>query len=91
MLLTEFIMFSFMNKILANSIEDKHTPSYLLLRKYSEGNIHDPYFLNLIPCELDLTSTPFSDSKIIIYDIEIPPYGKKVGFNLLDDQDFTVP
>ena len=28
---------------------------------------------------------------MITYDIELPPYGKKVGFNLLDDEDFTIP
>ena len=71
-------------------IGDKHTPGSLLLRKYPEDNIHDSYLLNLIPCELDLTSTPFSDTRIITYDIELPPSGKKVGINLLDDEDFTI-
>ena len=47
--------------------------------------------LNLIPCEIDLTSTPFSDETIITYEIELPPCGKKVGFNLLNDEDFTIP
>ena len=45
----------------------------------------------MIPCELDITSTPFSDETIIKYDIELPPYGNKIGFNLLDDEDFTIP
>ena len=45
----------------------------------------------MIPCELDITSTPFSDTKTITYDIELPPFGKKVGFNLLDDEYFTIP
>ena len=71
--------------------EDKHTPGSLPLWKYPEGHIHDSYLLNMIPCKLDITSTPFSDKKIITYDIELPPSGKKVGFNLLDDEDFTVP
>ena len=44
-----------------------------------------------MPCELDLTSTPFSNTTIIIYKIELPPSGKKVGINLLDDEDFTIP
>ena len=73
------------------SIEDKHTPVSLLLRQDPEGHIHDSDLLNLIPCELDLTSNPFSDSTIITYDIELPPSGKKIGFNLLDDEDFTIP
>ena len=49
------------------SIEDKHTPGYLLLRQYPEGHIHESGFLNLIPCEIDLTSTPFSDTTVITY------------------------
>ena len=45
----------------------------------------------MIPCELDLTSTPFYDTKILIYEIELTPSGNKFGFNLLDDEDFTIP
>ena len=45
----------------------------------------------MIPCELDLTSTPFRDEKIITYDLQLPLSGKKNGFNLLDDEDFTIP
>ena len=45
----------------------------------------------MIPCELDITSTPFRDETIITYDIELPPSGKKIGSNLLDDEDFTIP
>ena len=73
------------------SIEDKHTPVSLLLRQDPEGHIHNSDLLNLIPCELDLTSTPFIDETIIIYDIELPPSRKKIGFNLLDDEAFTIP
>ena len=73
------------------SIEDKHTLGSLLLRQYPEGHIHDSDLLNLIPCELDLTSTTFSDETIITYDIDLPPSGKKIGLNLLDDEDFTIP
>ena len=73
------------------SIEDKHTPGSLLLWQYSEGHIHDSDLLNLIPWEVDLTSTPFSYETNITYDIELPTSGKKIGFNLLDDEDFTIP
>ena len=73
------------------SIEYKHTPGSLLLRKDIESLIHNSDLLNLIPCELDLTSTPFRDTKIITYEIELPLYGNKVGFNLLDDEDFKIP
>ena len=45
----------------------------------------------MIPCELDLTFTPFRDEAIVTYDIELPLSGKKFGFNLLDDGDFTIP
>ena len=73
------------------SIEDKHTPGSLLLRQDHDGHIHNSDLLNLIPCELDLTSTPFSDETIITYDIELPPSGKKICFNVLDDEYFTIP
>ena len=73
------------------SIEDKHTPGSLLLRKYPESYIHHSELLNLIPYELDITSTTFSDETIITYDIELPPSGKRIGFNLPDDEDFTIP
>ena len=72
-------------------IEDKHTPGSLLLRPDPEGHIHDSEPLNLIPCKLDIISTPFSDNKINTYDIELPPSGKKIGFNLLDDEYFSTP
>ena len=73
------------------SIEDKDTPGSLILRKETEGHIHESDLLKLIPCELDLISIPFSDTIIITYEIELTPSGKKVGFNLLDDKDFTIP
>ena len=28
---------------------------------------------------------------MIRYEIELPPSGNKIGFNLLDDEDFTIP
>ena len=45
------------------SIEDKHTPGYLLLQKYPESLLHNLGLLKFIPCELDLTSSPFCDKK----------------------------
>ena len=62
------------------SIEDNHTPGSLLLRQYPEGCIHDSDLFNLIPCELDLISTLFSDETIITYDIELPTYGNNNWF-----------
>ena len=51
-------------------IEENHTPGSLLLWQDPEGHIHDSDLLNLIPRELDLTSTTFSDETIITYEIE---------------------
>ena len=45
----------------------------------------------MIPCKLDLTSNPFSNTTILTYEIKLPPSGKKIGFDLLDDEYFTIP
>ena len=73
------------------SIEYKYTPVSLLIQKHREVHIHNSDLLNLIPCELDHTYTKFSDETIITHEIEFPPSRNKVGFNLLDDEDFTIP
>ena len=73
------------------SIEDKHTPDSLLPWKDPEGHINDSYPLNLIPCKLGIICNPFSDETIITYDIELPPSGNKISFNLMDDEYFTIP
>ena len=44
----------------------------------------------MIPCQLDITTTPFCDTTILTYEIELPPSGKKVGFNLLGYEYFTI-
>ena len=49
------------------SIEYNHTPVSFLLLQYTESRIHNSVLLNLIPCKLDLTSTPFRDAKILAY------------------------
>ena len=49
------------------SIKYKHTPGYLLLQQDPEILIHNSDLLNLIPCKLDLTYTPFHDTTIITY------------------------
>ena len=71
-------------------MEDKHTPRYLLLQKDPEILIHNSDLLNLIPYELDLTSTPFFDTTTITYEIELPPSGNKIGFNLLNYEEVTI-
>ena len=45
----------------------------------------------MIPCELDITSISFSNTKILAYEIELPHSGRKIDFKLLDDKDFTIP
>ena len=72
-------------------MEDIHTPSYLPLQQYPDSILHHSNQINLIPCELDLKSTPFGDIKIIIYEIDLRPSRKKIGLNLLDDKYFTIP
>ena len=45
----------------------------------------------MIPCELDLISTLFSNTKILAYEIYLPPSGNKISLNLLYDEYFTIP
>ena len=71
-------------------MEDNHTPGSLLIQHDTESIIHNSYLLNFIPCELDLTSTTFSDTKNIVHEIKLPTSGKKIGFNLLDNEYFTI-
>ena len=73
------------------STEDKHTTGYLVLQQDPEIHIHNSDPLNLIPCELDLTSTLFSDKTILAYEIELPPSRNKFGPTLLDEEYFTIP
>ena len=49
------------------SIEDKQTPGSLILRQDPESHIHNSDLLNLIKCEIDITSTIFIDTKVITY------------------------
>ena len=43
----------------------------------------------MIPCEFDLTSISFHDQINPTRKINLPPVGKRIGFNLLDDKYFT--
>ena len=45
----------------------------------------------MIPYELDITCTPFSDTTIITYEVETPPAENIIGFDLLDDEYVTIP
>ena len=72
-------------------IEEKHTTGSFLLQQYPKSLIDNSYLLNFFPCELDLTYTPFHDKRIITYKSELPPVRKEIGFNLFDDEDFTIP
>ena len=70
---------------------DKHTTSYLLLQQDPGIILQNLDLLRFIPCKVDLTSTPFCDTTIITYEIELPPAGNKIGLNLLNDEYFTIP
>ena len=48
------------------SIEDNHTPCYLILQQHPESIIHISDIFNLILCDIDLTSTTFRNTTIII-------------------------
>ena len=50
-------------------MEDNHTPGSLLLQKNLESHPRHPDLLNLIPCEPNITTTPFCDTTIITYKI----------------------
>ena len=60
-------------------------------RLQSDMQSDDLDHINLIPCEIDPESNPFCDTKIFIYKIELPNSRNKIGFNLLDDEYFTIP
>ena len=64
--------------------EEKHTPGLIILQDDTEGFLQqNPGKLNLIPCEFDLSSTPFFYIETMItYEIELLPSGKKIGLNL---------
>ena len=47
--------------------------------------------INFIPCKVDIKSNPFCDTTILSYEIELPFYGNKIGFSLLDAEIFTTP
>ena len=51
------------------SIEDNHTPGYLILQKDPEIHIHHSDLLNFIPCELDITYNPLFDTKVLTSEI----------------------
>ena len=44
----------------------------------------------MIIYEFDLASNKFYDTTILTYEIELPPARRKIGFNLLDNEDFTI-
>ena len=71
--------------------EYKNAPGSLLHKQDTETHVHNSDLLNWIPSEIGLTYTPFCDTKTLTYEIELPPSENKVGFNLLDDEDITIP
>ena len=61
------------------SIKYKHSPGSWLLRQYHGIHVNNSDLLKLIQCELDIASTPFCDTKVLTYEIELPPSGKEFG------------
>ena len=51
------------------SIEENHTPGSLLIQQYTEIWVNNLDLLNIISCKIDLISTPFSGTKILVYEI----------------------
>ena len=45
----------------------------------------------MVPCELDMIYNPILDETIITYKLELITSGNIIGFNLLDDDKFTIP
>ena len=64
---------------------------FILAQQYPESIIYNLDLLNLTTCKIYITPTPFFDTTIITYEIELSPSGKKIGFNLLDEEYFTIP
>ena len=91
LLFTQPIIFGLMNIVIASTQKTSTLQVTYYFLQDTEGHINNSYLLNLIPCGLDIIFTTFSDETIITYDIELPTSGKKIGFNLLDDEDFTIP
>ena len=73
------------------SIEDNHNPGSLLLQQDHGSLLQNLDLHELIPCEIDITPTPFCDTKNLTYGIELPPSGNRIGFNLFYDEYFTIP
>ena len=66
--------------------EDKHIPGFLLTKQDPEiFLLQNNDQMNLVPCELDLSSISLGNAKIITYELWFPPTGKKIGFNFMDD------
>ena len=68
------------------STEENHTPGSLLIQQDTESLIHDSDLLNLITCEIYLTSNKCFDATMTTYDIDTPPDGSIICFDLLDDE-----
>ena len=84
-------MFGLMNITLFSPHKKTHNTVFLLLQQDTETLVHNSDLINLIPCELNLTSTTVCYKTIPTYEIELPTYGNKTVLNLLYDKDFTTP
>ena len=53
--------------------------------------IYNSDLLSFLLCEINRTSTPVSYATFIIYELELTPSENKIGFNMLDGNEFTTP
>ena len=85
------IMFGLINILLVSPYNTSTLQVLYHFKNIRKCHIRHLYLIDLIPCELDIISTPFCGTKILTYEVELPPDGNKFGINLLDDEDFTIP
>ena len=76
----ESIMIVFMNTIIVSPQKTSTLMVIYYFKKYPESILLINYMHNYIPCELDVKYTPFCDTKILTYEVELLPSGKKIGF-----------
>ena len=75
---TEPIMFGLMNIIIVSTYKAHTLQVIYYFNKIPKSNTHNSDLHNLIPCELDLTFTPFCDKAMLTYEIELLPSGRKL-------------
>ena len=87
---TEFILWD-MQLPWVLYFKDVHTPVYLQLQPYPEEFIQkNPGQIKLVTCDIDLFGKPFEYKTIVKYELGFPLLGKKIGLDLIDDEDSNI-